>query len=45
MKVENFRKAESILVQLMAVQHQQQQMNTLESHQVNIDENDQIIIE
>lgn len=37
MKLENVRKAESILVQLMAVQHQQSTFNS-----VQIDENDQI---
>jgi hypothetical protein len=44
MKVENVRKAESILVQLMAVQQQQQQhASQQESLDVEIDENDQII--
>jgi len=38
--VENIKKAESVLVQLLAVQQQQQQ----ESLDVEIDENDQIII-
>ena len=44
MNLEKFRKVESILVQLMAVQQQQSQHTSQqESLQVEIDENDQII--
>lgn len=45
MNVDNFRKAESLLVQLMAVQQQQLQMSPSESqNQVEIDENDEIFL-
>lgn len=43
MNIKNFRKAESLLVQLMAVQQQQTQMSPSESpNHVEIDENDEI---